>query len=63
MLRRLLIGAFYLSFCLLMITTIKAQAPDTTHPVAADTTHPTTKDTTHLAQADTTHPVSVDPEL
>lgn len=45
--RRLLIGAFSITFCLL-ITAVKAQVPDTTHPAPA--------------AADTTQP-SVDPEL
>src|SRR5271170_6453074 len=36
MLRRSLMGVFYIIFCLLIITTAKAQVTDTTHPVSVD---------------------------
>jgi outer membrane protein insertion porin family len=51
MLRRLLTGVFLLTFCLLMITVVKAQQTDTSRPAGV------------IQQTDTTPSLSVDPEL
>jgi len=55
MIRRLLIGVFLITCCLLIKKTTEAQVTDSTHPVSKDTIQPSI--------ADTSHPVSVDPDL